>query len=94
MNSWHPEEADVVRFLRIVTDPETDARAGPLSARRRPHGDDVRPFYRIAVQGWSKEEALHEMTGGGFGFHEVWQNLLHYINAVDIERVKAKAKRR
>ncbi len=47
--------------------------------------------YRIAVQGWSKAEAIHEMTEGAFNFHGVWQNLIRYINGLDIERVKTKA---
>jgi protein tyrosine/serine phosphatase len=90
MKSWHPEEEDVVRFLRIVNDP----KRVPVLVHCQ-HGADrtgtMCAMYRIAVQGWSKDDALREMTGGGFGFHEVWQNLLHYINAVDIERVKKKA---
>jgi protein tyrosine/serine phosphatase len=90
MNAWHAEEEDVVRFLRIVNDP---ART-PMLVHCE-HGADrtgmMCAFYRIAVQGWSKEDALREMTDGGFGFHEVWQNLLRYIDAVDIERVKMKA---
>jgi tyrosine-protein phosphatase SIW14 len=31
--------------------------------------------YRIAVQGWSKAEAIREMTEGDFGFHRTWSNL-------------------
>ena len=48
-------------------------------------------IYRIAVQGWSKGEALREMQEGGFGFHGVWQNLIEYLNGLDIERIKHKA---
>ena len=31
------------------------------------------------------------MTEGGFGFHGIWQNLIQYIDGLDIERVKQKA---
>jgi hypothetical protein len=45
-------------------------------------------IYRIAVQGWSREEAVEEMTKGGFGFHSIWQNLPDYINKVNIVEIK------
>lgn len=61
MKAWHPEEKEVVRFLQIVTNPKRTPvlvhclhgadRTGTMSA-----------IYRIAIQGWSKEEALQEMT--------------------------------
>ena len=47
--------------------------------------------YRIAVQGWTKEEAIEEMTQGDFGFHGVWTNLVEYVRKVDIEKIKKKA---
>jgi hypothetical protein len=47
--------------------------------------------YRIAVQGWTKEEALREMTEGGFGFHGIWDNLIQWINRLDIDKIKQRA---
>jgi hypothetical protein len=44
--------------------------------------------YRIAVQGWSKEEAIREMKDGGFGFHGIWQNLVAWIDSLDFETIK------
>ena len=87
MKAWHPERKELVRFLRIVTDP---VRAPVLVHCR--HGADrtgtLCALYRIAAQGWTKEEALREMTEGGFGFHEVWQNLPIWIEALDVEAVR------
>ena len=48
-------------------------------------------IYRIAVEGWSKEDAIAEMTQGGFGFHEVWKNLVDYVRELDVERLKREA---
>jgi protein tyrosine phosphatase (PTP) superfamily phosphohydrolase (DUF442 family) len=57
MKAWHPEEEDVVRFLRIVTDPEHT----PVLVHCQ-HGSDrtgtMVALYRIAVQGWTKEAAI------------------------------------
>jgi protein tyrosine phosphatase (PTP) superfamily phosphohydrolase (DUF442 family) len=90
MKAWHPEEEDAVRFLQIVTNP---IRA-PFLVHCQ-HGADrtgtMCALYRVTVQGWSKEEAIEEMMRGGFGFHGVWDNLIQWINALDVERIKKKA---
>jgi len=90
MKAWHPEEEDVVRFLQIVTNPKRT----PVLVHCL-HGADrtgtMCAIYRVAIQGWSKEEALQEMTQGGFGFHGIWENLIRWINAVDIEKIKKRA---
>ncbi|MBN1769929.1 MAG: tyrosine-protein phosphatase [Deltaproteobacteria bacterium] len=82
---WHPEDEDVEAFLGIATDPA-----------RRPvfvhcqHGADrtgmMVAIYRMVVQGWSVEDAVAELTGGGFGFHPVWDNLLDYLRTLDTAR--------
>ena len=47
--------------------------------------------YRIAVQGWSKEDAVEEMTRGGFGYNWVWFNLAVWVRGLDIDEIKAQA---
>jgi hypothetical protein len=48
-------------------------------------------LYRVAVQSWSKEEALKEMVQGGFGFHGIWEDLIQWIDRLDIEKIKKRA---
>ncbi len=89
MTAWHPEEEDIIRFLKIVTDKNRTPvfvhcqygadRTGVMSA-----------IYRIIVDGWSKEEAIKEMTEGGFGFHKIWKNLIRFVENLDIEDIKQK----
>jgi protein tyrosine phosphatase (PTP) superfamily phosphohydrolase (DUF442 family) len=90
MKPFHPEEEDVVRFLKLVTDPQRT----PVLVHCH-HGADrtgtMIAVYRIAVQGWSKGEAIREMTQGGFGFHETWSNLPRWIQKLDIPRIKRQA---
>jgi protein tyrosine phosphatase (PTP) superfamily phosphohydrolase (DUF442 family) len=90
MKAWHPEEEETVRFLQIVTNP----KRSPVLVHCQ-HGADrtgtMCALYRLAVQGWSKEEALKEMAQGGFGFHGIWENLIQWINGLDIERIKNRA---
>lgn len=90
MKVWLPEEQQAVKFLKIVT----DNKRGPFLVHCQ-HGADrtgtMCAVYRIAVQGWTKEEALKEMTEGGFGFHGIWGNLIEWINKLDIEKIKERA---
>lgn len=85
--AWDLEDKDVVEFLRIVTDPGRIPVFVHCS-----HGADrtgaMVAIYRIAIQGWGKEEALQEMTTGGFGFHAIWDDLPKFIRASDIDRFK------
>jgi protein tyrosine phosphatase (PTP) superfamily phosphohydrolase (DUF442 family) len=90
MKTWHPEEEDVVRFLRIVTDPARQ----PVLVHCQ-HGSDrtgmMVAFYRVIVQGWSTEQAAREMTEGGYGFHEIWQNLVHWLEDANLSRIRREA---
>jgi len=90
MTTWNTETEDVVRFLQIVT----DENHTPVFVHCR-HGADrtgmMCAIYRIAVQGWSKDEAIEEMTKGGFGFHRLWRNLVDYIHNMDIDDMKRRA---
>jgi protein tyrosine phosphatase (PTP) superfamily phosphohydrolase (DUF442 family) len=90
MKAWHPEEEDIVRFLQIVTRPQK----GPVLVHCQ-HGADrtgaMFAVYRVAIQGWTKEEAVKEMTEGGFGFHGIWANIAPWINKLDIGEIKRQA---
>lgn len=91
MTAWgKPEDKDVLRFLQIVS----DSNSLPVFVHCQ-HGADrtgtVCAIYRIAVQGWSKDEAIDEMTKGGFGYHSIWQNLPDYVRNLDIQNIKHKA---
>jgi protein tyrosine/serine phosphatase len=90
MHAWHAEDEDVVAFLKIVT----DKNRTPVFVHCQ-HGADrtgtVCAAYRVIVCGWSKDEAIREMTEGGFGFHKTWQNLVKYIRGMDVEKLKREA---
>ena len=87
MTTWNAEDKDVIRFLQIVT----DSSRTPVFVHCQ-HGADrtgtVCAIYRIAMQGWSKDEAIKEMTKGGFGFHSIWQNLPDYVRKLDVQEIK------
>jgi protein tyrosine phosphatase (PTP) superfamily phosphohydrolase (DUF442 family) len=88
--TWHPEDEDMVEFLRIATKPANQ----PVFIHCQ-HGSDrtgtMCAIYRMAVQGWSKDDAIAEMTQGDFGFHPMWGNLLDYLRRLDIDRIRREA---
>jgi protein tyrosine/serine phosphatase len=90
MKTWHPEKKEIIRFLQIVTNPKRT----PVLVHCQ-HGSDrtgtMCALYRVAVQGWTKEQAIIEMTKGGFGFHKIWKNLPNWIKDLDIEAIKKEA---
>jgi protein tyrosine/serine phosphatase len=87
MKTWHPEEEDIVRFLKIVT----DNTKTPVFVHCR-YGADrtglMCAIYRVVVCGWSKEAAADEMIYGGYGFHPMWKNLINYFINLNIEKLK------
>jgi protein tyrosine/serine phosphatase len=89
MKSWHPEEKELVRFLQIVT----NKKRTPVLVHCQ-YGADrtglMCAVYRVAVQGWTKDEAIDEMTQGGYGFSPIWTNLVEYVRDMDVEDIKEK----
>lgn len=87
MTTWSADDKEVVRLLKIVTDEERT----PVFVHCRRGADRTGVMcavYRIVVQGWSKAEAIEEMTRGGFGFYPGWKSLIEYVNELDIEDIK------
>jgi len=91
MTAAKPKVEDMISFLNIVT----DSNNTPVFVHCR-YGADrtgtMCALYRIAVQGWSKDEAIQEMKKGGYGFHSIWGNLPDFIRKLDIEQIKQKAR--
>jgi protein tyrosine/serine phosphatase len=58
------------------------------------HGADrtglMSAMYRILEQGWTRDDALKELTEGGFGYHSMWTNIIKYVKSVDVAALKAK----
>ena len=89
MTALTPDEKDILRFLHIVTDPANT----PVFVHCQ-HGADrtglMSAIYRIVIQGWTKADAIEEMTDGGFGFHRIFWNLVWFLENLDVEALKQK----
>ncbi len=90
VKAWHAEDEDIIDFLRIIGDRQNlpafvhcqfgADRTGMMCA-----------VYRIVIQGWPREEAISEMTDGGFGYHTVWKGLLEYLRELDVAGIRKEA---
>ena len=45
-------------------------------------------IYRILYQNWSKEEAKDELINGGFGYHDVFTDVIAAIDDLDVEALR------
>jgi protein-tyrosine phosphatase len=90
MKAWNAEDEEIVRWLQIITNKDRT----PVFVHCK-HGADrtgtMVAIYRIAIQGWSKEDALKEMKDGPFGHHKIFKNLRNYIKELDIAAMKKRA---
>jgi len=86
--TWDIDDQQVVEVMRILRDPQN----GPFLIHCQ-HGADrtglMSAMYRILEQGWSVDDALAELTGGGYGYHSMWSNILKYVRSADIEKLRA-----
>lgn len=90
VKAWRPTEDEVVEFLKIATDKSRQPvyvycnrgaeRTGMMCA-----------VYRMVVCGWSKEEAIREMTQGPFDYHQRWWQVVSLVENLDVERLKRRA---
>jgi protein tyrosine/serine phosphatase len=90
MTAFRVKDDDVVRFLHIVGQPGN----APIFVHCQRGADRTGlmcAVYRIAVQGWTKDAALAEMTQGGFRFNHGYQNVVNYIRDVDVGQLKQRA---
>ena len=78
---------DVVKALRAIK----DARKPVLIHCQ--YGADrtglVAAMYRIVFEDWTKDDAIAELTQGGFGFHIYYVNIPMFIGDVNVAKIKA-----
>lgn len=88
---WHGEDKEVVRFLQIMSD-RSKTPVFVHCWRGSDRTGAMVAAYRIVIQGWTKDEAIKEMTQGGYGFNEIWDNFLDNLRKMDIDKIKARVR--
>ncbi|MHC8398287.1 phosphatase domain-containing protein [Pseudomonas sp. MDT1-17] len=84
----HVDDADVLKALRTI---QTAEAMGPVLMHCK-HGSDrtglMAAMYRVVVQGWSKEDAMNEMTQGGFGDSTHFKDGVRYMMQADVDKLR------
>ena len=85
----HVDDGDVLTALRAI---QSAQARGPVLMHCK-HGSDrtglMSAMYRVVVEGWSKEDALKEMTQGGFGESSHHKDGAAYLMKADIPKLRA-----
>lgn len=88
IDTWDIRDEQVIATLRELRRNDD----GPFLIHCQ-HGADrtglMSAMYRIVVEGWDKQRAIEELTKGGYGFHPLWKNILHYIEKVDVDKIRS-----
>jgi len=90
MTAFRVKDDHVVQFLRAVGGPDH----APVFVHCKRGADRTGlmcAIYRIAYQGWAKDQAIAEMTQGGFRFNHGYQNVVNYIRDANIDQLKQQA---
>ncbi|HEX4342349.1 MAG TPA: dual specificity protein phosphatase family protein [Verrucomicrobiae bacterium] len=90
MTPWHADMDEVVGFLKVMAD-TNNLPAFVHCQRGADRTGTMCAMYRITVCGWSKQEAIAEMTKGGFHFSPAWRNLVALVENADVADLKRRA---
>jgi len=86
--TWDIDDEQVIEVMRILRNPHN----GPYLIHCQ-HGADrtglMSAMYRILEEGWTVDDALAELTEGGYGYHAMWSNILRYVRGADIDKLRA-----
>jgi protein tyrosine/serine phosphatase len=86
--TWRVDDRHVVEVMRMMK----DTAKGPFLIHCQ-HGADrtglMSAMYRRIYLGWSAEDALRELTDGGYGYHSIWRNIQRYVREADVVKLRA-----
>jgi len=86
INTSHITDDEIVQALKIIM-----ASNEPILVHcwhRADRTGTVVAMYRIVVQGWSRKAAIDELVNGGYHYHAVYDDIITYLNNVDIETIR------
>lgn len=83
------DDADVIEALRSIHHAQSRGRVLIHCKHGQNRTGLIAAMYRVIYQNWSKEQALAEMRGGGFGGQERMDDAERYLRGVDIPALRS-----
>jgi protein tyrosine phosphatase (PTP) superfamily phosphohydrolase (DUF442 family) len=90
VDTFTPKAQQVAEFLRVACDPN-NAPVFVHCHRGIDRTGMMCAAYRIVACGWSKEEAIDEMTNGPFGYDGWFSNVVDFLWRLDVDDLKRQA---
>jgi len=88
---FHTDRVDDVDVIAALQSIRQSQKLGSVLIHCK-HGQNrtglIAALYRVVYQDWSKEQALAEMRGGGFGGEQRLDDAEQYLQTVDIGKLK------
>lgn len=85
--TWRVDDKHVIEVMSMLKQAEN----GPFLIHCQ-HGADrtglMSAMYRMLEQNWSPEDALAELTDGGYGYHSMWRNIKRYVRSADVGKLR------
>ena len=94
MHAWDPEEVQLVLLLKVLEKVLQDPDSWPVyvhCAEGRDRTGYTIAAYRMVVENWTANDAIHEMFD--FRFNAIWFHNPAFLRQLDVERVRALVKR-
>lgn len=82
------DDADVIEVLRSIRQAQSRGRVLIHCKHGQNRTGLIAAMYRVIYQNWSKEQALAEMRGGGFGGQERMDDAERYLHDADIPALR------
>lgn len=83
------DDADVIEVLRSIRQAQSRGRVLIHCKHGQNRTGLIAAMYRVIYQNWSKEQALAEMRGGGFGGQERMDDAERYLRQADIPALRS-----
>ena len=87
MLTWDIDDEHIIEVMRMLKKTEN----GPFLIHCQ-HGADrtgvMSAMYRVLEQGWTPDDALKELTNGGYHYHAMWKNIVRYVRSVDVVKLR------
>ncbi|WP_296272310.1 dual specificity protein phosphatase family protein [Pseudomonas sp. UBA6323] len=83
------DDTDVIEVLRSIRQAQGRGRVLIHCKHGQNRTGLIAAMYRVIYQHWSKEQALAEMRGGGFGGESRMDDAEHYLRHADIPALRS-----
>ncbi|MBM2804466.1 MAG: protein tyrosine phosphatase [Deltaproteobacteria bacterium] len=89
-DAWDPEQAQLVLFLKILNDPKNWPVFVHCAEGRDRTGYSV-ATYRMVIENWSVDDALHEMFD--FRFNAIWFRNPTFLRKLNVAQMRERVLR-